>query len=239
MVRRLAVEGLLRLAPDPGALLRQLAFDEDRDLRETGCYELKKQGIDARELYREAARRPGPTGRFAALRALADVADETDADAFLPLLAEPRARRRVFGVSILKKLSPLSVVAALDDPSPRVVRAAVAALLPEVRRLDPGDLWRRLVAAPRRNALAALQLAAALRPWLALEMLARAAALPRPEIAIPAAEAFADLSRSPRALPTERERDELAATLATTLVHLDAEALARVEQELSLPLSPR
>jgi predicted CxxxxCH...CXXCH cytochrome family protein len=232
-VRRLAFEGLFRAVSDPDFFLREVAFDADGDLRETARYELKKRGVDARALYREAARDPVSRGQIAVLRALADVAEASDAPAFEPLLRHPRARLRAFAVTVLGRWTPLSLVGALDDPSQRVVRAALAVLLPEARLLDAEVLWKLIATAPSAGAIGALRIAAHLRPWQAIEMVARAAALPRPELTAPASDAFTRLAQVGfRLAPTAAEESALRASLDAARPRLAPFWVDRIEDDL-------
>ena len=129
-------------------------------------------------MYRACLAEPRPDDPATALRGLAEVAAPPDAALAERFLGARSARVRAVAVRCFGRLDAARgvdrLLAALEDPSPRVVRAAAALLAPHV----PPDAADRLVALAdgardHRFRRPLFRLALASAPWALLPSLVR------------------------------------------------------------------
>ncbi|WP_225799549.1 HEAT repeat domain-containing protein [Streptomyces sp. NK15101] len=123
------------------------AFLTDRSSLVRACarYVLRQYGVEAAPLYRALC--AGESVPPAAPLGLAECGDRDDATALWGLTGHPHPGVRahtVAGLRVLEASEVARLVPLLDDPSPRVVREAVAALAPWADRLPVAELRTRL-----------------------------------------------------------------------------------------------
>ncbi|MFB7516679.1 hypothetical protein [Streptomyces sp. NPDC056144] len=141
------------------------AFLADRSALVRACarYVLRQSGVEAAPLYRElcagdAVPGPAPLG-------LAECGTREDIALLWPLTEHPVSGVRahaVAGLRLLEATDLLRLLPLLDDPSPRVVRETVTALVPWSERLPVDELRARLDAVenPRHVRVGAFRLLA-------------------------------------------------------------------------------
>lgn len=200
-VRREVLLGLVeRDAPGADDALRDAVLDAHGSVRHDARFFVARRAgepIDFVDTYRRAlaAASEGRTGRElrAALGGLAETGGAPDAALALPHLDDNRASVRAAALRVLVGLNPGRyadrVVAAAEDPSPKVARMASEAVATGLPGVDAETVFSRLLAGPathvRRQALRSLS---GLPHWAALPHLLRAAVHPDPATAAQAAD---------------------------------------------------
>ena len=186
-VRREAIDALIALGVDGlDAVLHRALLDPSGSVRESARYYLRKHGADPSAFavaYRDALNASSSAEALrGALGGLGESGDATDAALVLPYLSDARARVRVAAVQALARLAPSDhrdrLIAAAEDRSPRVSRAAFRAL-GDRDVVDVERIAARLLPHPSPHVGAeALRALAALPRWSSLPYLLRA--VPRP-----------------------------------------------------------
>ena len=138
-----------------GAAHEQLLFDPSRALRAQAQAAITKRGVDPAESYRARLGDADPASSTIALLGLAEVGQAADAPLAARFVEAPRAKSRAAALRCLARLAGDryldTLVAALRDPSPRVLRAAGAGLLGRVHCVGVDRLMATLDDAPSKH----------------------------------------------------------------------------------------
>jgi HEAT repeat protein len=177
-------------AADIDGPLRRATMDASAIVREFARHELaRRESVDFVQAYAAALRAEGPTTLATALCGLRECGTRVDGPLAAPFVSHRSARVRVAAVRTVGKLDPeayASVLArSLEDPSPRVIRAASEALRGRSHHLDKAHLRSLLEAGSPNAAVAALGLLCEEGYWAGLEVALGVAR--RPEAAVRAA----------------------------------------------------
>ncbi len=118
---------LIRSAPDGRAVAVSMLLDDRRAVRTTAQEGAQRHGVDTATYYRQHL-----NSHEVALVGLGECGGRADAAFVVPFLDDPHAPRRRAAVVAVGRLDPDGfldeLIAALDDPSPGIVRAASGAL---------------------------------------------------------------------------------------------------------------
>ena len=241
-VRREALDALIALGGDGlDAVLLRALLDPSGFVRESARYHLRKRGADPSTFaptYRNALNESSTAEALrGALGGLGESGDASDADLVLPYLADPRARVRVAAVQALARLAPHDhrdrLIAAAEDESPRVARAAFRALrdrdVVDVEQVAAGLLPHPL---PHVGA-EALRALASLPRWSALPYLLRA--VPRPEIreqAVHGLRRWLAVSHRTFTAPSDEQRRRAEQAFPAAALHLPPRMASEVRDVL-------
>jgi HEAT repeat protein len=148
-IRRKALDVVVSASAIGNERLTAFIFDANGSVRETARSHLLARGIDGfREAYIGRLQKTGPR-IDSALAGLAEVGSASDMEIAFVWLDDPRARVRRAAIRVLDKLGNDDVVGTLlqmlGDKSPSVSGAALRALSPRSRRINP-DLLRAALA---------------------------------------------------------------------------------------------
>lgn len=224
-VRREALLGLVEHdAPGTDAALRAALLDAHGSVRHDARFFVARRAgepVDFADVYRRALARASEGGTSRELRAalggLAETGGAPDAALALPYLDDRRASVRASALRALVGLDPGGhagrVVAAIEDPSPRVARTAAGVVADGLPGVDAEAVFSRALAGSvahvRREALRAL---GRLPHWSALPHLLRAAVHPDPDTSAQAADGLERwVARSARVFTTPTAAEAAAA----------------------------
>jgi len=175
-VRREAYRILTTQFPDTSTELWQTGlFDQARSIREEARYWLTKQGItNIAQRYRLSLQE-NPLKREA-IKGLSETGEPVDIDTFRNWTTSPYPSHRAAGIEglrrVLKSESLSEVLPFLNDPSPRVVKAAAFALAEHGDTLSDSEVLSLAIHAKSEYACgAAMKQIASLGKWRGLLLL--------------------------------------------------------------------
>jgi HEAT repeat protein len=189
-VRREALRAYAEREPELApAELRRALLDPHPSVRAVARYFLRQVAPEEfAPFYREALARAEGAGVVTALMGLAETGAAADAALACPYLASPAATIRQAALRCLARLDPdtylPTIVEAMRDDAPSVVREARETLSVRASRVDTEWLWSLFRGDRRRHVRnAALSLIACLGKWERIAYLVRAARDEDPEVA--------------------------------------------------------
>jgi hypothetical protein len=181
-VRREALAGFAEQLPEVApAELRPALLDRYAGMRHVAQFYLRRSGQeDLAPFYRDRMRDAQGVKLWVAIAGLGETGFAGDAPDLLRFLSHPEPRVRRAAVRAIRRLDGDSnidvLLAAVQDPSPRVARAARDAVAPRIHLVQP--VWLETILESRaepHTCRAALSLVAELRWWDGAPLLIRAA----------------------------------------------------------------